>query len=133
MPIASLPALTIKQPWAQLIMLGVKDIENRTWVPDHDYRGPIFVHAGMKWDSDPWPDDPALEAFGLTHFTPEKLTRGAILGTVEIVDVITDSKSPWADHHPLMWHWVLSDPKPLPAPIPWRGQLGLWYPTKFTK
>ena len=32
-------ALTIKQPWASLIVHGIKDIENRTWRTD--YRGPL--------------------------------------------------------------------------------------------
>lgn len=127
MPIKSLPAITIKQPWAQLIMLGIKNIENRSWATD--YRGEIFVHAGMKWDSDPWPDDVDLKGHGLSFFSVEKLPRGVILGTVNLAAIGTDSVSPWA--LPGQFHWVLSDPKPLTAPIPWRGQLGLWYPTKF--
>jgi len=123
------PALTIKQPWARLIMLGIKDVENRSWTTD--YRGPIFVHAGQKWDPDPWPDDPALEAFGITYFTEEKVPKGVILGTVDLVDIVTDSKSPWAVDLPLMTHWIIENPKPLVTPIPWRGQMGLWYPTRF--
>lgn len=124
----AVPALTVKQPWATLIMMGIKDIENRMWLTG--YRGPVFIHAGQKWDSDPWPKDPALEKFGLTHFTPDHFPRGVILGTVELVDLITDSKSLWAmpDHI----HWVLKNPSLLDQPIAWRGQLGLWTPTGLT-
>lgn len=37
-------ALTVRQPWASLIALGIKTIETRSWRTDH--RGPIIVHAG---------------------------------------------------------------------------------------
>lgn len=37
-------ALTIRQPWASLIALGVKTIETRSWKTD--YRGPLAIHAG---------------------------------------------------------------------------------------
>ena len=40
-------ALTIRQPWASLIALGVKTIETRSW--STKYRGPLLVHAGL-WD-----------------------------------------------------------------------------------
>jgi hypothetical protein len=37
-------ALTILQPWAEMIARGVKRIENRTWRTSH--RGPLTTHAG---------------------------------------------------------------------------------------
>lgn len=49
---------------------------------------------------------------------------GAILGVVELVDCVRDHDSPWA--MPDSWHWVLSSPRPLVRPIPYRGALGLW-------
>ena len=39
-------ALSIRQPWAWLIVNGHKDIENRSWRTK--YRGPFLVHAGLK-------------------------------------------------------------------------------------
>lgn len=39
-------ALSIKQPWAHLIVSGVKDVENRSWKTN--YRGRIFVHASKQ-------------------------------------------------------------------------------------
>lgn len=43
-------ALSIRQPWASLIVMGIKDIENRTWPTRH--RGSVLVHAakGMTRD-----------------------------------------------------------------------------------
>ena len=43
-------ALTIRQPWASLIALGVKTIETRGWRTD--YRGPLVIHAGLTYE--PW-------------------------------------------------------------------------------
>jgi hypothetical protein len=44
--------LTIKQPWASLIVEGLKDIENRTWATK--FRGRVLVHAAAKCDKRHW-------------------------------------------------------------------------------
>lgn len=41
-------ALSIKQPWAWLIVHGYKNVENRDW-PTH-HKGPFLIHAGKKFD-----------------------------------------------------------------------------------
>jgi hypothetical protein len=123
----NIPALTVKQPWARLIMLGIKNVENRSWTTD--YRGRIFVHAGVKWDPSPWPDDPRLSDFGTTYFNATSMPAGVLLGTVDLYDIAEDSTSPWArkgDHH-----WLIRNPQPFSNPVPWRGQMGLWWPTRF--
>lgn len=38
------PALSIRQPWAWLILHAGKDIENRSW--KREYTGRILIHAG---------------------------------------------------------------------------------------
>jgi len=114
------PALTIKQPFATLVARGIKDVENRSWFTT--YRGPFFVHAGRSWVSEEMPVDLWLPS-------PDLFTYGAILGTVNLTDVIRDSESPWAikgQHHWLLDHAELWD-----EPMPWRGQMGLWWPTRF--
>ncbi len=50
-------ALTLHQPWASLIALGVKTIETRGWKTD--YRGPLAIHAAKRKPADqlkvgPW-------------------------------------------------------------------------------
>ncbi|MCB2188832.1 MAG: ASCH domain-containing protein [Deltaproteobacteria bacterium] len=35
--------LSIRQPWASLIVAGMKDVENRSWATK--YRGPVLIHA----------------------------------------------------------------------------------------
>jgi hypothetical protein len=44
----NLKALTIRQPWASLIIAGIKDVENRTW--STGYRGELVIHAGRSVD-----------------------------------------------------------------------------------
>ena len=42
--------LTIKQPWASLIIDGYKKYEFRSWKTN--YRGKIFIHAGKNLEKD---------------------------------------------------------------------------------
>ncbi len=36
-------ALSLLQPWATLVVIGVKQIETRSW--STAYRGPLLIHA----------------------------------------------------------------------------------------
>src|SRR5271165_5444563 len=45
---ARLRALSVRQPWAWLIVNGVKDIENRSFRTDH--HGPLLIHAALSLD-----------------------------------------------------------------------------------
>lgn len=53
----------------------------------------------------------------------EDLERGEIIGTVEIVDCVQDSSSPWFFGE---YSFVLSCPKKLPEPMPCKGALSFW-------
>ncbi len=75
-------ALSIKQPWAALVLYGLKTIEVRKWATGR--RGLILIHAGRIADErrEGWnllPEEAAAVA--------ER--RGGILGAVELVDCIT--------------------------------------------
>ena len=78
-------ALSIRQPYAYLILIGVKRIENRTWPTL--YRGPLAIHAGARWHERP------VEQIE-KHFrvkVPDDLPTGGIIGVVDLVDVIQQS------------------------------------------
>lgn len=51
-------ALSVRQPWASLIVAGIKRVENRTWTTD--YRGPLLVHASLDGEDADEVDDPRL-------------------------------------------------------------------------
>jgi hypothetical protein len=84
-------ALAIRQPWATLIARGYKDIENRTWRTS--FRGRFLVHASLKFDHEgyAW----VQSEIGLSLPAPSSYPRGGIIGSVELVDVVEESASPW--------------------------------------
>jgi hypothetical protein len=131
----NIPALTVKQPWARLIMLGIKNVENRSWTTD--YRGRLFIHAGRSWDGTELSTEQLRQATRQIAPNREDHVYGAIIGTVELTEIVEDSESPWARKSGpsggrAVHHWLISNPRQLSAPIPWRGQMGLWWPTRFT-
>jgi hypothetical protein len=75
-------ALSVKQPWATLIVHGVKTIEIRGWPTAR--RGKIYIHAARVADDRPhgWKLLPkkAAETANL---------RGGFIGIAEIVDCLT--------------------------------------------
>jgi hypothetical protein len=110
-----LPMLSVRQPWASLIVGGWKDVENRTWTTRH--RGPLVIHAGKQIDpaGRPFASRAGLEV--------AELSRGAVLGVVALHGVVEDSPSPWA--LPGQFHWLLGDARELPVHVPLRGGLML--------
>jgi hypothetical protein len=109
-------AISIRQPWVDLILAGEKDIENRSRRTRH--RGPLLVHAGKRLDMSAREE---LEALGF--LLPDDPMTGGIVGVVDIVDVVEDHPSRWAmaGH----FHWVLENPRPLPF-VELTGKLGIW-------
>ena len=115
-------ALTIKQPWAELIMLGVKDVENRS--VGCNYRGKIAVHVSKQRAPGSDIDHDLLEDAKIWQAYKSIKNAGQVIGTVVLVDCVRDSGSEWAI--PGRWHWVLASPRRYRNPIDARGMLGLW-------
>jgi ASCH domain len=94
-----LPCLSIRQPWAWLILHGGKDIENRDWPTKR--RGRVLVHAANGMTLEEWSS--AWEFAGATarqkgrdaRLTASTIERGGIVGSVEIVDCTETSPSGW--------------------------------------
>ena len=134
--------ITVKQPWASLIVEGIKDIENRTWKTN--LRGRVLIHAGMSKTTGlivRYLNTEQHKAFrerfgfsGLDFLEP----KGAIIGSVEIVDCVEYHKSIWAeksidiydqfslDRHEAIYNWVLANPIKFDKPIPCKGKLSFW-------
>ncbi|MEL6565956.1 MAG: hypothetical protein AAFQ59_16065 [Pseudomonadota bacterium] len=123
-------ALSVRQPSAWAIIAGHKPIENRTMGSIRAGRmglGRICLHAatGLKEDEFRylyW----RLGQHGVRCPHPLDLTRGAIIGTVEVTGIITQSDSEWFGGKAGL---TLADPEPC-APIPAPGALGYfeWVP-----
>ena len=120
-------ALSIRQPWAWLIVNGHKDIENRTWATS--YRGPLLIHASAGMTLHEYndvceflADDGRLRHLEPLLPLPKELERGGIVGVVTLTEC--------GRHHPSPWYmgavgFTLRDAKPLPF-RPLKGALGIF-------
>jgi ASCH domain len=106
--------LSIQNPWAWAILNG-KPVENRDW--HTNVRGRILIHVGKKYDAGAVG---FIESQGLN--VPADLPLGGIVGSVEIVDCVTEYDSPWFFGK---FGFVLRNPITLPF-MPCRGQLGFF-------
>jgi hypothetical protein len=117
------PALSVKQPWAELILLGRKRLELRTW--STPYRGPVWLHTGGS------PDGRAI-----AHFRMPKLFSGGYVGLVHLEDVVPLNSSRWEEWRYLhldpgrdklgLLGFLLTRPRRLANPIAARGALKLF-------
>lgn len=119
--------LTIKEPWATLIIDGYKKYEFRSWRTH--YRGKILIHAGMSLERD------MLERFKEYNLN---CSKGAIIGEAELVDcILVDEKfnqdlrkiDPIVygrSNHVETYAWKLENVIKYDNPIYIKGKLGLW-------
>lgn len=119
--------LTIKQPWASLIIEGYKKYEFRGWKTK--YRGKILIHAGLNLEKD------MVKRFE-NYDIDNKL--GFIIGEADLVDCILvdeqlNNKLKEIDpivygrtNHVSTYAWKLENIKKYDNPIPAKGKLGLW-------
>ena len=118
--------LSFHQPRAEQIIRGDKTVDIRTW--QVQYRGPLVVHAGSKRR------DARCRALG---FDPRALDYGALIGTVELTDVVLLDEpaykalsgerlldTPFPDSP--CYAWQLANPRRFDAPIPYRGRMRLF-------
>ena len=126
-------ALSVMQPWAALIVLGVKRIETRPWRTG--FRGRLAIHASAT--RPPGLDDlcrrePVRSALLCSPWN--RPPRGVLLGTVEVrdclrvedLDVLSEQERSLGNFTPGRWAWLLADPQPLPWLVPCKGRLGVF-------
>ena len=115
-------ALSMKQPFAELVVSGRKKIELRKW--HTKFRGEFLVHASKV------PDKKAMKRFGF-----KSLPLGCIIGKAELVDVkrycspedqIKDQELHLADTSWGTHGFVLENVVRFDDPLPWRGNLNFW-------
>lgn len=118
-------ALSIRAPWSWFIVHSSKRIENRDW--SSRVRGRVLVHASMGMTRVEYSGGCryATEHCGVSLQdipSMENLRRGGFIGTVEIVDCVTSSNSPWFVG---AYGFVLNDPQPMDF-VPYKGRLGFF-------
>jgi len=130
-------AITICQPYAELIACGEKRVENRTWQTSH--RGPIYIHAGKsrEWLDVVWEGEYEIDR--PTGFYLSTLDFGAVIATADVIDCLPakeilsgacDEQYPWLRAHKHVngpYCWVLDRVRRLEKPFTYRGAQGLFY------
>lgn len=125
-------ALSLWEPWAILILLGLKKYETRSW--STIYRGDLVIHAAAKNDAE------IVEGFNLsevqaalrgTGITYAHLRFGVPVCVVRLVDVLPAMQVP-KDERVLgnfalgRYSWLLDDVRPFTAWPRVSGKQGLW-------
>jgi hypothetical protein len=123
-------ALGIRQPWAELIVRGVKTIEVRKF--DVNVRGRIYVYASRQIS-----DHPAAATAASNHqLDLESLPRGVVVGSVELVETCAmtpaDAGAACLREEDLRAHryvgWRLANPERYDEPLPIRFMpYGIWF------
>lgn len=140
-------AISLRQPWASLVVHGRKTIETRSW--STPYRGPLLIHASKRWTRADrglcytvafWAQ---LRHIGMTDATRD-LPRGCVIGRVELVNVreiVADDftgRPPTTmlqppgielllgDYTPGRFGWTLANPVVFARPMYCAGALGLF-------
>jgi hypothetical protein len=127
-------AISLTQPWAALVALGVKRFETRSW--STRYRGPLAIHAAKgypKYARDFTRSDIHAHAASMRL---DVWTFGAIIAIVDLMDVrptidftpeedFSTTEAALGDWTPGRFAWEFSHVRTI-VPVPARGSLGLW-------
>jgi hypothetical protein len=126
--------LSLTQPWASAIPLGLKTWETRSWPTK--YRGPVGIHAAKGFPK--WAKEFAETERALGRI-PARLPLGAVIAVVDLTDCVwaTHVSSEvgaierlYGDYSPGRFAWKLENIRALAVPIGWKGALGLQFPTE---
>ena len=144
-------ALTLWQPWATLIAMGIKLIETRVWRPPaRVLHKPMAIHAGMTIADDKTIGGTQVEAKIIELLGVEWraiIPTGAVVATAVVTNGyktagfinngyvrVLDGKryakvkhDPYGDFSDERWLWMLKDIRPMDPPFKVAGRLGLWH------
>lgn len=144
-------AITLWQPWASAVALGLKRSETRGW--ETSYRGLLLIHAAKRWTSKERlfhrksslgisimldADNPDAIAYACTP------PLGCIVAVADLVECwpttrppsvtpnpipgLTDIERLFGDFAPGRFAWQLENVTRLAEPVRCEGKQGLWYP-----
>lgn len=127
-PALDLPALGIRQPWAELILRGVKTIEIRSLATRR--RGMIYLYASKELS----PLDCARAISREHDIDVDALPKGLLVGTAEILDcrpcTASDAEAACvpAEYLANQNAWLIGNPQRLAEPLSVRFlPYGVWF------
>lgn len=125
---ASMPAISVRQPWAHAIAHLGKDVENRGW--STAWRGSIAIAAcAYRPDADFAHAVETVKDLTDEDLPGKKIAYGAVVAIADLTgmhhaDRCRGRCSPWAQ--PDQFHWGLIDVRALAEPVPCKGRQRLW-------
>ena len=147
-------AITLHQPWASLIVLGIKTVETRSWPPPvRLLEQNIAIHAAKLVVREPGPAIDAAMVGLMGEDWRRVIPAGMVVATATLAGMarveranladgyathepgteagctVGKGKSridPWGDFSPGRWLWFLTEVKPLPEPVPAIGRQSFW-------
>lgn len=84
--------LSVRHPWAHLIVAGVKPIENRPW--STEYRGPVLIHASLRASATPLAE---INRRYRLELRKDQFEFGGIIGIVTLASIVRAHPSPFFD------------------------------------
>lgn len=124
-------ALTLHQPWASAIAVGLKRYETRSWATS--YRGQLAIHAGKSLP--PYAREFIEETRADGIALPDPMPLGAVVCIADLVAChrtevrwagIGAREAAWGDWSDGRFAWELANVRVLTPPVPARGAQGLW-------
>ena len=147
-------AITLHQPWASLIALGIKTVETRSWpAPERLIGQTVAIHAGKKIVRQPGCLVERELLVRLGGDWRRAISSGVVVATATLAGEARVSCSnpaggyavhdpstevgcavgaertpvdPWGDFSPGRWLWFLTDVRALPDPVPAIGRQSFW-------
>eukprot|EP00741_Cyanophora_paradoxa_P013723 tig00020710_g13246.t1 len=134
-------ALSMHQPWASLLVLGIKRVEGRGWPTPH--RGTLWIASTVK-EADPeevrdvegYYSALARRAGRPPPAFPEAYPSGVLLGCVDVTDCLSHEQwtarleagdcASWPEENDSRYVFVCERRRRLPVPFPVRGQHKIW-------
>ena len=118
--------LTVKQPWATLLALGLKEYEFRSWKTN--YRGKVLIHAGESIDKE------AMERFKELNleYPTKKVVGEVIIEDCLLLDkelnkkIISKNNIVYGTKEREGYAWKVSHAKEIKSNKEVKGKLGLW-------
>ncbi|MCC7510231.1 MAG: ASCH domain-containing protein [Planctomycetes bacterium] len=131
--------LSLHQPWASLLVWGLKTIETRSW--GTPWRGPLLIHAGkalppeyIKLYLDPH-FAKAFEVMGELRDLPRGCVVGmatleSVVPAMNVKDKIGNAERAFGLYGPMRQAWCMEfdSARRFTTPVPARGYQGLFRP-----
>ena len=147
--------LSVKNPLSYFICAGIKDVENRTWKTKYRgplYIHSSALHSNVLLIDD-FPQGLQKEVKAVEYVDDKAIVQDspnvdivnkivdliimsnqyeapfykakAVIGRVDLIDIVQDSPSPWALKN--QYHWILKNPVLFEKPLEYiRGQLRIY-------